>query len=635
MGAESDPQFLSAILDASADALVVVDERGLIRYANAAAGTLSGWVPAELVGREVHDLVPAELAGRHRSHASDFLASPRARAMGKGTTLALRHADGRSVPVEIALTPMGDRVLATIRDVSEAERARERAARHEGHSGHKCLECVLTDATERHEANLAADAARAELEAWLANAPDYVLYLDREGRIRYVNRVEHHATTSELIGRSIVDGAAPESRDAVRHALDRVLLTGQRQCVELVSQLPDGSRRSFANHFAPVVRAGEIAGIVCIARDITEQKALQAQLAIQDRLASVGMLSAGIMHEINNPLMSILANLWLLQREPLTGTTTELLEEVREAAEVIRTLVTDVRQLSRGCAQTEPIDVIDVIESSLRLARHELRDRARLELELAPVPPVRGSASRLGQVLLNLIVNAAQAIPPGGAQDNHIRIATRREAGLALIEISDTGVGMSEDQVQRLFTPFFTTKGEGTGLGLSISQRIVESMSGTIAVESKAGIGSRFTVRLPVAAESRRETSWPVTSGHESQRLVVIDDDPSVGRTLTKLLAEHRVESFTDPEAAIARLSTHEPVDLVLCNVLLPETNGIQVLSRLARSEPAIAERRVFMTGGALSPSLSDEIVASGRPVIEKPFARSELLALVACARPD
>lgn len=483
---------------------------------------------------------------------------------------------------------------------------------------------ILQTRSEREEEG----EARADLSALLASAPDFILYLDRDGHIRFLNRSQRFASPSELIGRSLLEGIAPEHQEQARQAVERVLATGERQSIELLARAPDGSRPWFALTMGPVVREGRITGVVCVSRDITRKRQLEAELMARDRLAAMGMLAAGVAHEINNPLTALLAAVSELA-ETSEGNALALVHDAREAAEHIRAVVTDVQSLSRERAQAEPVDVVEAVGTAVRLARYQLRDRARLELSLEPVPPVLGSRSRLCQVVLNLLANAAQAIAPGRATDNVIRVATSLQAPHVVLAVEDSGRGMSEAQREGMFTPFATTKTEGTGLGLALSRQIVEAMGGSLEVQSELGRGSALTVRLPTTASS---TQSPVVAGVIAAGLHVgvLDDDPSIGRALGKLLHEHDVEAFTEADALYGRLSRGPAFDVVICDVLLPETSGLAVYERLRRDAPALAGRIVFMTGGGLSAEQLAGVERSGRPLLGKPFRRRELLAALA-----
>jgi signal transduction histidine kinase len=250
-----------------------------------------------------------------------------------------------------------------------------------------------------------------------------------------------------------------------------------------------------------------------LASSLRQLQAMQAQLMFADRLASMGRLAAGVGHEINNPLAYVLSNLNFLYKElhrtgaaPSEEDRKELLTAVsdaKEGAERVRVIVQDLKTLSRpDDTQNGRTDLKAVVRAAVKIASHEVRRRAQLVEELGELPAVVGNASRLGQVFLNLLINAAQAIPEGQAGQNEIRIAARQETpDLVLIEIRDTGCGIPPENLDRIFDPFFTTKpvGEGTGLGLSLVHSIITTLGGTITVESQVNQGTTFRISLPTA----------------------------------------------------------------------------------------------------------------------------------------
>jgi signal transduction histidine kinase len=250
-----------------------------------------------------------------------------------------------------------------------------------------------------------------------------------------------------------------------------------------------------------------------LAASMRRLQEMQAQLILHDRLVSMGKLATGVGHEINNPLAYVLSNLNFLYKElHRTGATPseeerqELLTVVadaKEGAERVRNIVQDLMKLSRhDDTSTGKADLKAVVSAAVKIASHEVRRRARLVEELNELPPVMGSASRLGQVFLNLIINAAQAIPEGHVEENEIRIAARAETpDRVLVEIRDTGCGISPENLDKIFDPFFTTKpaGEGTGLGLSLVHSIITTLGGTITVESQINRGTTFRLTLPTA----------------------------------------------------------------------------------------------------------------------------------------
>lgn len=287
-----------------------------------------------------------------------------------------------------------------------------------------------------------------------------------------------------------------------------------------------GRERHFQTVLSPLRSFhGQIKGLMGVAREITAQKEARAQLLISDRMLTIGTLAAEVAHEINNPLAAVVSNLDYVLSGPKAGPTPAAareggalgtadtsgpfddesrlaLEDARQAADRVREMVLDLKLASRVEREPRraPIDVEGTLDFALRMARHELQQRARLDKHYAGVPAVEGDESRLGQVFINLLMNAAQALPAGQADHQVVRVRTGRTAdGQVLVEIEDTGPGIALEHLRQLFTPFFTTKpaGVGTGLGLSICHRIVAEMGGRIEVDTEVGRGTTFRVLLP------------------------------------------------------------------------------------------------------------------------------------------
>ena len=378
-----------------------------------------------------------------------------------------------------------------------------------------------------------------------------------------------------------------------------------------------------------------------------ERREMQEQLMISERMASVGVLAAGVAHEINNPLGAVLGNIVLAQRalagitvEPSAlGKLNEVIEELRdahEAAQRIRDVAGDLKLFARSDAdELTSVDVQQVIESSIRMARNEIRHRGHLRTAFKPVPPVRANASRLGQVFLNLIVNAAQAIPEGRAESNEITITTELDdEGRVVVAVGDSGTGMAPEVVQQLFTPFFTTKpaGVGTGLGLSICQRIVTSFGGTISVESELGVGTTFRVALVGAPVVASRGAAPTEAVAEVRRasVLVIDDEPAIGLLVDRALGrEHGVRRTTSANEALAWIDGGDRFDLVLCDLMMPQVTGMEFFAQLQKVVPEQAPAVVFMTGGAFTAAAREFLESVENPLLEKPFDVDVLRAIV------
>lgn len=240
------------------------------------------------------------------------------------------------------------------------------------------------------------------------------------------------------------------------------------------------------------------------------------------------------------------------------------------------------------------------------------------------------NASRLGQVFLNLLLNAAQAIEPGAVEKNEVRVSTFVDAaGDVVIEIRDTGRGVPPEVAPHVFEPFFTTKphGEGTGLGLWICHQILQSLGGHIALSSPPGRGACFRVTLPAQTDAGAAVAG--TPPARRSRLLVIDDHAHVGTSLRLFLGdEHEVVTATDGGEAL-RLAEASQFDLVLCDLRMPDTSGIEVYRRLVERAPALADRVVFMTGGAFSDEAKAFLATTPTPVLEKPFRPERIRELL------
>jgi len=384
-------------------------------------------------------------------------------------------------------------------------------------------------------------------------------------------------------------------------------------------------------------------------RDVTEQRALQTRLALADRMASVGTLAAGVAHELNNPLSYVTANLaWL--SEILAGgaarvqaTQADLqqaIEDARSGADRMRQIIRDLRTFSRGDeTRLGEVRVEPVLESCISIAWNEIRHRARLVREFRDVPTVHGNEARLGQVFLNLIVNAAQAIPEGAADQNEIRVTVRREGDRVAVEVKDSGSGIAPEHRARIFDPFFTTKppGVGTGLGLSICHNLVTAMGGAIEVESEPLQGALFRVLLKVwsgVPEEAEASPPPAAAPLRRGRILVVDDEALVGAAIRRALAaEHDVTVVLGAREALARLEA-EPYDLVVSDLLMPDQTGIDLWRALEPRRPELARSMVFVTGGAFTPASREFVDAHREACLDKPFALETLRELVRARLP-
>jgi signal transduction histidine kinase len=488
----------------------------------------------------------------------------------------------------------------------------------------------------RRRAERALADQEAKFSVLVEGMPDALVIFQR-GQLSYANSSARRLLT--------LDESAEPSRIRRSEALAAIdiAMDGAQQSRLVEVNSPTGPLFLDVRAFALSVD-GQPATIT-LARDVTEEQRLRERLALTDRLASIGTLATGVAHEINNPLSYILANLDYVAGElaalggssgpvaPRPETLAELNTAVRDAqsgAERVQNIVQDMRKMARkDFGERSPIDVCAIARAAVEQARVGIGTRATLDLDLAPVPPAMASDSQLTQVIVNLVVNAADAIPPDApAGRRQVRISTRATArGLIEIAVSDTGSGIPIEVRDKIFDPFFTTKpvGVGTGLGLAICHGIVRNHGGTLTFESEVGIGTTMRVRLP-ASTIAIPSAAPDRSRSQTSpgRILVVDDEPAVGSAVARLLKRNHTVVESCPRRALERVVAGERFDLVLCDVRMPEMNGPELLSALRGRAPEQAHAFVFMTG-ALDERSEADLGRLGVPVLHKPFNRETL----------
>jgi PAS domain S-box-containing protein len=633
----------AGFLDQSADAALVFDDESRLVDANRRACELFGFSRDEMRELGLDDMIPAE----------DLVAIPlRMPELREGKSLFLmrrmRRKDGRLLQVEISARRMADGgYLGIVRDVTARERTEEALRRSE-----------------------------ASFRALIELLPDGVV-VHRGGRILYINpegvaRLGYD-TAAELVGRPVADIIHPEDRAEVAGRLALIAATGEPLAMREDRFLKRDGSIGLAEVVALQVMFDGAPAIVALSRDVTEQKQLQAQLAQADRLASMGLLAAGVAHEINNPLTYMMLNLERIVRElpdlgralarlrvELTATLGEeaaaslleragveiaaqqagiLVGRAREAADGARRVAKiagDLKVFARADSdERAPVSVNTLMEKAIDIAANELRFRAAIVRRYGDVPRVLANAGRLSQVFLNLLVNAAHAIDEGAPQSNTVVITTKHRAGEVCVEIADTGRGILPEHLGRLFDPFFTTKasGLGSGLGLSICANIVRAHGGRIEVASEPGRGSRFTVCLPESDTMEAPKPEPILPSPDPAparrpRILVVDDERAMRTTLAALLSDrYDVVTADSGASAIGTLKIDPAFDAVLCDLMMPEVSGVDVYAWIQAEAPGLTQKVVFMTGGAFTPRARDLLERVPNRHVEKPFELGELSA--------
>ena len=500
----------------------------------------------------------------------------------------------------------------------------------------------LFDICARKRSELALRQSEERFRALIDGAPDGIAIL-RGAQIAFLNaaaaRMLGAASPEAALGVPITDFLHPEDAKLAEARIGQLYRTGTRHPdpAEYRSRSRDGQELFVEISAIPTEYQGKPA-VLAFARDVTERKAIQARLVEADRLAALGVLSAGIAHEINNPLAYLLLNLEFLSRELPTlpndpSKLDALMVRVRDAfhgAERVASIVRDLRTFARADeGMRGPIDVQAALESALNIAGSEIKQRATLIRDYQPVPPVDANPNRIEQVLLNLLLNAAQSLPNRETQSNEVRARLRRENDRVLIIIEDTGSGIPEELLGKIFDPFFTTKpvGVGTGLGLSICRSIVRGLGGEISVSSTPGRGSQFTVNLPASKERLAPKSMPPRSPspppQKRGRILIVDDEISVSRTLRALLQnEHDVVLTGDGAQALSAIAEApgDGFDVIMCDLMMPGMSGMELYERIRQEYPGMEQRIVFMTGGVSMDRAREFLATTINLTFEKPF---------------
>ena len=627
------------LVDMSPDIIGAVDMDGLVLFNSPSAVRIQGMRPEEVVGQPFENLVTPD----ERQRAAEAFGDVMQNGSVDNFRCRMLRADGSATMTETSARLIRDgageprEIVYITRDIEDRWKAEERLRYHAG---------------------------------LMASVPDAVFSMDMNRVIQSWNK-----TAAELYGWTAEEAVGRLARDVLQPVDDKAqderraaLLEHGGWRGEVINRHRDGRLLTVLASVAVFKdEAGQPAGIVAVSRDITERKQLKAHMAQTDRMASVGLLAAGVAHEINNPLTYVLQNVASLaedlphlahaqqrlqdvvgqgraqevlgdqmhlptpvELEELPRLAAEAVEGARRVRDIVRDLKTFARTEDQALAR---LNVNDVLLTAASMAANEIRYRARLEQDLADVPDIVANEGKLAQVFLNLLVNAAHAVDEGDTEGNEIRLCTREAGDHVEVVISDTGKGIPAADLPRLFEPFFTTKdvGHGMGLGLSICHNIVSECGGEIDVQSEEGRGTSFIVRLPISARRptpdvvARPPTW--TEDHVDRgRFLIVDDEELVGRAMVRVLnREQDTVLATSGGEARELLSRDRAFHGVLCDLMMPEVTGMDLHEWMVEHTPELARRTMFVTGGAFTPRAQEFLKRVENPVLQKPCQPAEL----------
>ena len=479
------------------------------------------------------------------------------------------------------------------------------------------------------------------LRTVVQSAPMVLFALDREGDFTLSEGRGLKALglqPGERVGRSVYDVYAdcPKVLDGVRRALDG----------ETVSALIETGELTFDTRFFPVRdESGEVSAVSGVATDITERvqaererELLQGRLAQSQRLESVGQLAGGVAHDFNNLLAVILNYASFVGEELPEGELREDVEEIRRAAERGAALTHQLLVFSRrDVVDPKLVDLNAVVEDLEKLLRRTIGEQIDLRTRLASNVPVKADPGQIEQVLVNLVVNARDAMPDGGVltiasadaelDEAYARSHSDVTAGhYVRLSVADTGLGMPEEVRQRALEPFFSTKpkDKGTGLGLATVYGIVTQAGGHLQLDSEPGRGTVVSAYLPAAPGSERAVPAQVKGGGET--ILVVEDEDGVRDVAHRILSRdgYSVLAARDGADALAVVEGHEAqIDLLLTDVVMPEMSGAQLADRMARAQP---ELKVLYSSGYTSDArVLDGVLEGDVPFLQKPFSAEQL----------
>ncbi|MDX6531572.1 MAG: hypothetical protein QOH41_3862 [Blastocatellia bacterium] len=593
--------------DAMSDGIFIFDQTGKLVRVNRAGAAMDNAPPESLLGRQCCDIL------RTSSDGAACIVEQ-----------SLRQSE--SINLEIVPQHLARPVLVTVEPVLDERGQRVGAV------------CTARDLSELRKVEAVARERQSLLKNIMESAQEAIYALDKEGNYKWCNHAMLEMTgygIDAIIGHHFLERTHEDDRE-MRIERFAAALEGEAQSFESRYIARDGSVRFASVNSAPIIVDGETTGVLGIAHDITEQKQERDRAARADKLRALGQLASGVAHDFNNSLAAILGRAQLILRrvkdEELIRSLGIIVTAAEDAASTVRRIQTFARK--SVAAELELLDVGDLLRDAIEITRTRWQNEARAEgsnvdvtLNAEEALLTLGNASELREVFVNLIVNAVDAMPEGGS----LTICCNRNGNRLRLRFADTGTGMKEEVRERVFEPFYTTKGvHGTGLGLAVSYGIIERHQGLISVESKLGRGTTFYIDLPQAEASEVKLEEKPAEGQMSSlSVLVVDDEEFVRETLAEMLEDldHRVVMVEGGREALEQVSTGD-FDLVFTDLAMPEMDGWETARAIRKQRPGLPVVLVTGYGATAQPPSGELDLVAG--IIGKPFDFDQVTGTIA-----
>ncbi len=620
---QESKEFIETVLESINDSIYVVDTTDFrIAVTNRAFLNTLKMEEKDVIGRSCYEVT------HHRSKPCEAPndTCPLAETLKTGyhSTAEHMHYDknGREIYVQVSTSPI----------------------KNEKGEIHQVVH-VTHDITERKQAEEQLRETQRRFRDLADLLPQSVWEIDERGTFTFANReaFRSHGYVPEELTEPLnaIQTFVPEDRDRVAGNVQAILSGEDLGGVEYTALRKDDSTFPVVVYAAPIIRDNKAVGLRGVTVDITEhkqaeekEKQLQQELNLSSRLASIGQMASGVAHEINNPLTGVIGFSQLLMSkdipDDIRGDLQVINSEAQRVARVVAGLLTFARQRQPG---REYVDINGILSGVLELRSYEMKvNNIKVEVQLAAdLPETMADANQLQQVFLNIVLNAEKEMTTAHKRGK-LLVKTEKTGDNIRVSITDDGPGISRENLDRVFDPFFTTRevGNGTGLGLSICHGIITQHNGRIYARSEAGKGATFVVELPIVADTGQTEETKVIEEEPWQqsgaKILVVDDEAAILDFLEHLLTEqgYQVETTDRAQAALQRLH-NQNYDLILLDIKLPGMSGIDLYYQIAAIDPAQAQKVIFITGDVMEPTTRDFLDKTKMPHIAKPFNIEQL----------